>query len=251
MAVPMARPRDRATERRVVTAGHDEQDDVRAADHRVRAGEQEPQVAERLGNAQRHHQRRRHRGEDREADDALLGVDHARQPRIAHPRPPHHAEDQKALGQPLPGGVVGHQRRALGEGQHEDQIEEQLEGRDAIARAHDGCAPRSASGGRLHGGGVLPLGGAASVAGPDGRLRTGHGSPCGRQRELQLRHQAGLVGRGRTQRGLHRRDPGARDERDPGRRGAPTALAHGPLPARARGRSRPGRRGGRTCRAAR
>ncbi len=48
------------------------------------------------GTAQRHDQRRRHRREQRQPHGALLGVDHARQPGVADPRPPQHAEREQA-----------------------------------------------------------------------------------------------------------------------------------------------------------
>ena len=50
----------RAPQRGVVTAGHEEEQDVVDADGGVGAGEQEPGARERLRNAERHHQQAGH-----------------------------------------------------------------------------------------------------------------------------------------------------------------------------------------------
>ncbi len=73
---------------------------------------------------------------------ALLRVDHAREPGVADPGPPQHAEHEQALGDALPGRVVGHQLRALREGEHEDEVEEQLERRDRLLLAQHGGEAR-------------------------------------------------------------------------------------------------------------
>ena len=92
-----------------------------------------------------------HRAEDRQPHDALLGVDDAGQPRVADPRPPQHAEDQQPAGHALPGRVVGHQRRALRQREHEDEVEEQLERGDRLLVAQDrGQARRPAGCRGLH-----------------------------------------------------------------------------------------------------
>ena len=69
----------------VVAAGEHEQGDLREAHDRVGAGEQQRLVGERPRHAQRHHQERGHGGEHHQPHGALLGVDHAGQPRVADP----------------------------------------------------------------------------------------------------------------------------------------------------------------------
>jgi len=81
-------------------------------------------------------QQRRHRDEDREPDGVLLGVDDAREPGVADPRPPQDAEHEQALRQARPGRLVGHERRALREREHEDEVEEELQRRDGLLLAH-------------------------------------------------------------------------------------------------------------------
>ena len=82
---------DPAAERRVVAAGQQEQRDVPDPHHAVGDGERERAVAERLRDAERDDEQAGHRAEHHDPDRALLGIDDARQPRVAHPRPPEHA----------------------------------------------------------------------------------------------------------------------------------------------------------------
>jgi hypothetical protein len=118
-----------------VGAGDDEQHDVGDADHAVGAGEQQGGLVECPRHAQRDDEQPRHRGEHDEPHDALLGLDDAGQPGVAHPCPPQRAEHEHALGHAGPGRLVGHQRRALGDGEHEDEVEEQLQRRDPLLLA--------------------------------------------------------------------------------------------------------------------
>ena len=100
-------------------------------------GQREAQIAECLWDAQRGHEQRRHRGEQDEADAALLGVDHAGQPRVPDPRPPQQAQHDETLADATPCRIVRHQRRALRDGEDEDEVEEQLERTDPLALAQD------------------------------------------------------------------------------------------------------------------
>ena len=103
--------------------------------------ELERALAERLGHGQRGDQERRHRGEHDEAHRALLGIDDARQPRVSGPGPPQQRQHHHALGDPLPGGVLDHQRGALGQREDEDEVEEELERSHPLALAHHGAQP--------------------------------------------------------------------------------------------------------------
>jgi hypothetical protein len=70
---------------RVVTAREHEQRDVRDAHCAVRHREGQPEVAERVGDAQRRDEQRGHGPEQHDAYAALVGIDDARQPRVPDP----------------------------------------------------------------------------------------------------------------------------------------------------------------------
>jgi len=70
----------RSTQARIVAAGDEKQRDVRGAHHSIRACEQQAGVAEHRGNAEGGDQQARHGGEDRDPDDALLGIHDAGEP---------------------------------------------------------------------------------------------------------------------------------------------------------------------------
>src|SRR5438552_745063 len=62
------------------------------------------------------------------------GASHdTRQPGIPEPRPPRDAEHQHPLSETGPGRVMGHQRRALGDREDEDEVEEELQRLDLLA----------------------------------------------------------------------------------------------------------------------
>jgi hypothetical protein len=142
---------DRTPQRRLVAAGDGEQRDLGGPNGAIGAGEQHGLVAECLRHAQRHHQQCGHRTEDREANDALLWVDHAREPGVADPRPPEQGEHEQSLPELGPGRICGHQRRALRDRQDEDQVEEQLErGHPLLGAHHRGQARGVRGGGGAH-----------------------------------------------------------------------------------------------------
>ena len=116
----------------LATARDEEEDYLRYAHDGVGSREHEGGVAECLGHAQRHHEQARHGAEDRVANGALLGVDDAREPGVADPRPPQHGEHEDAACEALPGRGLRHERRALRQGEHEDEVEEELERRDPL-----------------------------------------------------------------------------------------------------------------------
>ena len=138
----------------IVAAGEQEEGDLARPDDGVGDGEGEGEVVERLRDAERDHQQPGHRAEDREADGPLLGVDDAGQPGVADPGPPQHAEHEDPLRQARPGRIVRHQRGALGDGEHEDEVEEELERGDLLAvtqrRAEAAVACCGALQGRIH-----------------------------------------------------------------------------------------------------
>ena len=89
--------------------------------------------AEGLGNCERGDHERAHRREHHDPDRALFGIDDARQPREARPRPPQQRERHAAAEQSEPGSFGCHERGALREPEHEHQVEEQLERLDGVA----------------------------------------------------------------------------------------------------------------------
>jgi hypothetical protein len=73
----------------------------------------------------------------RKEDPALLTgratfTDDISEPRVSTPRPPQHREQRRPLDHPDPGEVVGEKAGDLREGEDEDQVEEQLEGGNAL-----------------------------------------------------------------------------------------------------------------------
>ena len=140
------------------------------AHHAVGDGEAEGAVTERFRDTERDDEQTGHRDEHHEANPAFLGLDQAREPRVADPRPPDHREREQPPPDARPVRLGRHQRSALGEAEHEDEIEEELERLDGLpvaqldaeARTHPRpgpfyvgslcyaasvtCAPRSVSG---------------------------------------------------------------------------------------------------------
>ena len=151
-------PDHRVPERLLVPARHHEQEDVRDPDHRERDREGERVVAEGLRRGERSDEERGHRREQEEADRALLGIDDAGQPGVPDPRPPEQAEQQERLADALPRRMTDHDRRALRDREHEDQVEEELEGRDLLAVAPNGTEPGRTIGMLSHGPGIVARG---------------------------------------------------------------------------------------------
>jgi hypothetical protein len=108
---------------------------VGRSDHPVGHREGERLLIEGLGDAESSDEQSRHRREHDDPYGALLGIDHARQPRIAHPRPPQHGEHEHPPGNSFPARLGGHQRCALCEREHEDEVEVELERFDGLALA--------------------------------------------------------------------------------------------------------------------
>ena len=75
----------------------------------------------------------RHRREHHDPHRAFFGIDDARQPRVARPRPPEQRERQQPRARPSHDPSVAIERGALREPEHEDQVEEQLERLDRVA----------------------------------------------------------------------------------------------------------------------
>ena len=131
-----------AAEPRIVLGREPEDPQMEQPQREVRDGEddrsEQPagQVDERLGHAERQHEHRAHRAEHGHAADALVRAQDVAHPREPHPAPPEQAEHQHPAHDPLPREVVGHQGGHLGEREDEDQIEEQLDRRDARVLRH-------------------------------------------------------------------------------------------------------------------
>ena len=123
---------DGVVERLVVATGEEVQHQLCGPDAAVRDREGEGPVAEGLREAQRHDQQSGAGREHHEADRTLLGVDQAGQPGVTGPRPPQERQGEQAASEPGGGRVRHHQRRALGEPEHEDEVEEELERFDRL-----------------------------------------------------------------------------------------------------------------------
>ena len=90
-----AQPCDRPSEVGIVAVGDPEERDLAGADDRVGADEEQGLRVERLRHGERRHEQPGHRAEHHEPDDPLLGIDDARQPRVADPGPPEHGEHEQ------------------------------------------------------------------------------------------------------------------------------------------------------------
>jgi hypothetical protein len=88
-------------------------------------------VVERLRHGDGKNERGGHRGEHRGSPEPLLRLDDVAEPRVADPRPPQQCEDQQPAHDHVGGQVARHQGRDLCEGEDEDEVEEQLDRRDA------------------------------------------------------------------------------------------------------------------------
>ncbi len=98
----------------------------------VGEGEREAEVLEDLRHAERADEHGAHRRKDHQSCRALLRVDDAGEPGVGDPRPPQDAQHDQPFGETLPRRLGGHECRALRDGQHEHQVEEQLERSDPL-----------------------------------------------------------------------------------------------------------------------
>ena len=104
------------------------------------AREEQRVVPERSRHAERDDEEGRHRHKHDEPHAAFLRVEDARQPRVADHA--EDAEDEQASREPRPRWILGHQRGALRDREDEDEVEEELERRDALGLAEDRGDPR-------------------------------------------------------------------------------------------------------------
>jgi hypothetical protein len=129
---PGERPHDGPEQIPVTATGLGEQHEMEAADHQIGDGERHGVPPEGLGRCERHQEHRAGRGEHGQPDAALLRIQHVGEPGVRGPRPPDDGEQQQAAPEPAPGGVLREERRDLREGEHDDEVEEQLEWCDAM-----------------------------------------------------------------------------------------------------------------------
>ena len=133
-----------------VVVGLGEDEDVQPADGGIGEPEEQRVVPEGMRRGEGRYQEGAHHGEDEQPLLALVGGDVVGEPGVGAPRPPERGEHQHALPQALPGRVLSHQRRDLGQREHEDQVEEQLERGHALlghllpGRAHRRTVPATA-----------------------------------------------------------------------------------------------------------
>ena len=149
--------------------------DVTQAHHAVGDGEAECAVTEGIRDREGDDDQTGHRAQHHDPNRALLRLDEARQPRIADPCPPEHRQHQHRSADPHPIRLGRHQRGALGEAEHEDEVEEELEWFDRLSLTQLGAQsrdPLSGGTGRCHGSILVQL--TASTHG-DELLVTGRG----------------------------------------------------------------------------
>jgi hypothetical protein len=102
---------------------------VEGAHNEIGDAEGDPVTAEGARRCKRHHE---HRGEHGEPDGAFLGIEGIRQPRIRRPGPPQHAEQQQGPHEATPRRAAREEGGHLGDGEDDDKVEEELEGRDPL-----------------------------------------------------------------------------------------------------------------------
>ena len=132
------RPDELQQQAAVVTCGHgvDHQVDDAHEDHgdgeRQRAVPAAGDVMERLDDRESGDEQRHHREHHTGPDDALVGLRLVAQPRVGAPGEPQQAQHHDAARDAEPRRVRREQRRHLGEGVDEHEVEEQLQRRDAV-----------------------------------------------------------------------------------------------------------------------
>jgi hypothetical protein len=101
-------------------------------DGRIGAGEAEGAAVERLRDRYRHHQPGQHEHEQRDARRRGLRINPIGRPGRVDPHPPDPHEEQHGLREGDEGEVLDQGVRELRDGEHENQVEEQLDERDAV-----------------------------------------------------------------------------------------------------------------------
>jgi hypothetical protein len=126
-------PEDGPARLRRPAGGEGVEEHLQEPHHEVGQPEDDPVLAEGIGDGQGSNQHGRHRRQDYQPrGDYLLGGHGVGQPRVSAPRPPQRRQQRRPLDHPDPSEVIGEEAGYLGEGEDEDQVEEQLEGGDAL-----------------------------------------------------------------------------------------------------------------------
>jgi hypothetical protein len=115
-----------------VAAGDGEEHQVEHPHDEVGDAEHDAIDVERVRGREGHDEHGGHRAEHRDAHHALLGIERVREPGVGRPRPPQRAEQEEPAEQPIPRRVMDEEPGDLGDGEDEDQVEEELEIRDAL-----------------------------------------------------------------------------------------------------------------------
>jgi hypothetical protein len=89
-------------------------------------------VVVRLGDRQGDDEQRAHRGDHRQPQQTFVGARLVAQPGVRRPAEPQQGQQDEPATEAAQRRVVGHQRGDLGQREDEDQVEEQLESRDAV-----------------------------------------------------------------------------------------------------------------------
>jgi hypothetical protein len=67
------------------------------------------------------------------SDGTLLGIERIREPGACGPGPPQGPEQKQTAKEAAPGRAVREERRHLGDGEHDDQVEQEFQGRDPLS----------------------------------------------------------------------------------------------------------------------
>jgi hypothetical protein len=105
---------------------------VQRAHEEERHAEHARVPTERMRHCERRDQQGPHRGEQHDADRALVGAGGVAEPRVPAPREPEHHQDCERLDQLRPARVVIDEARDLRDREDEHKVEEELERGDAL-----------------------------------------------------------------------------------------------------------------------
>jgi len=117
---------------RVLAAEEDVGADVQDAHDGVGDAEGQRVAAERVRHGDGGDQHRRRGGEERDAEQAVVGGRLVAEPGVGGPGPPDDDQDRHALEQARPGGLGGEEGGDLRDREDEDEVEEELQGGDAL-----------------------------------------------------------------------------------------------------------------------
>ena len=125
-------PQERSEEVGIAPAGDRVEHEIEQQHDQVGDPEQHRVRTERARYGERDDEHRGHRAEHARAHRPLLRLERVGEPGVARPRPPDRREGEETAPESPPGEVVRHELGDLREGEHHDEIEEELQRGDPL-----------------------------------------------------------------------------------------------------------------------